>query len=88
MAIAQHNEPTWNVKTAASNFSKLFNAALKAPQLVTRRQEDRVVVLSEQKLEEITEAPRDLYGVVRSMSYVTGLDEALGPRKPYPRRKL
>ncbi len=78
----------WSVKAAASRFSQLFNAALSAPQVVTRRKEDRVLVVSESALEKRLSAPNDLYGVICSLKSVPGLEEALQPGKPYKRRDL
>lgn len=78
----------WSVRSASSNFSKVFSAALTAPQLITRRKEDRVVVVSESLIAEHLSAPDDLFGAVCSMKSVPGLDQALQPRKPYKRRDL
>lgn len=90
MGFAQLKEAggNWNIKTASQSFSKLFNAALERPQVVSRRTEDRVYMISEEDLTELADAPNDLYGVVVSMTKVPGLSDSLQPRKPFKRRTL
>lgn len=90
MTLAQLKDAggPWNIKSASQSFSRLFNAAMERPQVVTRHREDKVYIISEDDLSELSNAPNDLYGVVKSMTYVPGLDKALQPRKPFVRRTL
>lgn len=79
---------SWTIKTASAQFSRLFAAAMNVPQIVSRRQIDRVVVLNEEEYVEMKSAPHDLYSVVCSMKPIQGLCNDLGERRRFPSRRI
>lgn len=78
-------ENTWQLQDAKNRFSELVNKALKeGPQIITRRSEEVVVILSKGEYEKLKQAQTGLLEFFRR-SPLVGVELDLDRDRSYPR---
>ncbi len=78
-------ENTWQLQDAKNRFSELVNKALKeGPQIITRRSEEVVVILSKGEYEKLKQAQPGLLEFFRR-SPLVGVELDLDRDRSYPR---